>query len=209
MPPGSPGPAASDDGRLGDRRVARLGAATLTAAIARLGGVPARAERNLYRVVEVGRDNDGRLSRQGRIWHRDLDMVRRFGRALASNSRADRILVSDAAGRVLETISPPAPGARPSGWEGWRDQPLPPLPATRRPPRAPGSVVPRTTVAPAPAAPERDLLAVLDAALDAGLHAPRSATGAAVLGPASVAAPREVPSLDVESEVERTRTLLP
>lgn len=213
MPPTDPGPTVNG----GARPATRLGAATLTAAIARLGGVPARTERNLYRVVEVGRDGEGRLSRQGRIWHRDLDMVRRFGRALASNSAADRVLVSDSAGTVLETIAPPGPDKRPAGWSGWREQPLPPLPLTRRPTRASGTgALPRPSDPAAPA-PERALQAALDAALDAGLHAPRSPTGAAPVPPglartapaAPAVPPRDVPSLEVESEVERTRTLLP
>jgi hypothetical protein len=95
------------------------------------------------------------------------------------------------------------------------------LPATRHPPRLPGPGSRPAATSPSAAAPERLLQAELDAALDAGLHAPRSATGPVPErargspAPASTAAapPRDIPSLDVdsevESEVERTRTLLP
>ncbi|EGJ11247.1 hypothetical protein [Rubrivivax benzoatilyticus] len=87
-----------------------------------------RAEGPLYRVVEVGRDSDGRLVKHAQIWHSDLSVARRFGRALAANSVAQQVTVTDAAGNILEEISPPPPGVLPPGWDGWRDLPLPPLP---------------------------------------------------------------------------------
>jgi len=87
-----------------------------------------RAEGPLYRVVEVGRDGDGRLVKHAQIWHSDLSVARRFGRALAANSVAQQVTVTDSAGNVLEEISPPPPGVLPPGWDGWRDLPLPPLP---------------------------------------------------------------------------------
>ncbi len=82
----------------------------------------------LFRVVEVTRDADGRVSRRGKIWHTDLSMVRRFGRALAANSEAQKVEVADAKGKVIETLVPPPAGSPPAGWEDWRAMPLPPLP---------------------------------------------------------------------------------
>ncbi|MBK1715931.1 hypothetical protein, partial [Rubrivivax gelatinosus] len=87
-----------------------------------------RSEGPLYRVVEVARDGDGRLVKHAQVWHSDLTLARRFGRALAANSVAQQVTVTDSAGTVLEEIAPPPPGVLPPGWEGWRDIPLPPLP---------------------------------------------------------------------------------
>ena len=82
----------------------------------------------LFRVVEVTLDADGRLARRGKIWHADLSMVRRFGRALAANSDAKKVEVSDAKGKVMETLVSPPAGSPPAGWVGWRSMPLPPMP---------------------------------------------------------------------------------
>lgn len=108
---------------------------TLDAASERLAAVQ-RVDGALYRVVEVTRQPNGRLLRQGQIWHSDLGLARRFGRALAANSVAQKVQVADAEGQVIETIPPPPPGTPAPGWgAGWRHVPLPPAPPVRR--RAP------------------------------------------------------------------------
>jgi hypothetical protein len=99
----------------------------------------------LFRVVEVTRDADGRVSRRGKIWHTDLSMVRRFGRALAANSEAQKVEVADARGKVIETLVSPPTGSSPVGWEGWRTMPLPPMP--------PSLPAPLKRAAPKPAVP--------------------------------------------------------
>ena len=112
-----------------------------------------KSDPSLFRVVEVVRAANGRLTRHGQIWHRDLDHVRRFGRALAANSAAQKVQVADAAGAVVETIPPPPPGTPAPGWSDWlahAESPLPPLPprpppvraAARLPPAAPPAAVP-------------------------------------------------------------------
>ena len=111
----------------------------------------------LYRVVEVGRDPNGRLVRHAKIWHADLDVVRRFGRALAANSVAQQVTIGDAAGATIEEIAPPPAGVQPPGWQGWRETPLPPLPRPKPPkPRPVFGSVP-AALAHAPAQPPRDL----------------------------------------------------
>jgi len=82
----------------------------------------------LYRVVEVVRDDRGRLARLGQIWQPDLDRARRFGRVLAANSFSDKVLVANTDGAVLETIPEPPADAPPLGWGSWQDLPLPPRP---------------------------------------------------------------------------------
>ncbi len=114
----------------------------------------------LFRVVEVGHAPNGRLVRQGQVWHSDLAVARRFGRALAANSVGQQVVVADSAGAVLESIALAPPGAAAAGWGGWREMPLPPLPpavptgqprpaASRALPAAPA---PGSAPPPAPAA---------------------------------------------------------
>src|SRR5689334_19550460 len=87
----------------------------------------------LYRVVEVLRGPDGRLSRQGQIWHGDLGHARRFGRALAANSASHEVVVADAHGGVIEQFATVGAARPPLGWDGWRDMALPPAPRAGRP----------------------------------------------------------------------------
>jgi hypothetical protein len=82
----------------------------------------------LYRVVEVVRDENGRLRKEGRIWHPDLNATRRFGRAVASNSVGHRVEIADAAGDVVEQLATPGIERCQPRWEGWKDIPLPPCP---------------------------------------------------------------------------------
>lgn len=101
-------------------------AAALAALQSQLAGLQ-RYDPLLYRVVEVLRDPDGRLRQCGRIWHSDLDTVRRFGRAVAANSVSHKVLIADAAGSVVEEL--PVAAADPArGWDGWREMPLPAVP---------------------------------------------------------------------------------
>ncbi|MCU0968663.1 MAG: hypothetical protein MUF03_07520 [Rubrivivax sp.] len=118
--------------------------ATMSAALARLdGGTEAygvarlpRSRAPSYRVVELTRGRDGRLRREGRIWQPSLDATRRFARLLAAcGAGGGRVLVADAAGRVLEELPVQQPAASAPAAVDWRTAPLPPLPAV--PPRAP------------------------------------------------------------------------
>jgi len=94
----------------------------------------------LYRVVELVTDSHGILGREGKIWHSDLSRVRRFGRAVAANTRGYRVMVMDGAGNLLELLDVVPEGERSGSWQGWQDAALPPLqrrniPAPARPAR--------------------------------------------------------------------------
>jgi len=101
----------------------------------------------LFRVVEIARDGQGRLVKQGQIWHSDLNHVRRFGRALAANSVSQSVVIADTSGTVVEKIPVVTPSlAGTAGWGGWRDLPLPPAPPRKKPPaprRLPAAPPPR------------------------------------------------------------------
>jgi len=89
----------------------------------------------LYRVVEVVRDAEGRLRKEGRIWHTDLNHLRRFGRAVASNASAHKVMIADHLGDVVEELPVAAPEDRAGCWGGgWQDMPLPPRPPVKRAP---------------------------------------------------------------------------
>lgn len=151
---------------------------SLDAASERLAAVQ-RLDGALYRVVEVTRQPNGRLLRQGQIWHSDLSVARRFGRALAANSVAQKVQVADAEGQVVETIPLPPPGTPAPGWGAdWRSAPLPPAPPVQRraPARPPAKVAGKAANLPVPSSP-----------------------------PPTV----PLPVMEAESEVERTSTLTP
>lgn len=155
---------------------------------------PAAGARPLYRVVEVTRDPRGRLSPQGQIWHSDLDHVRRFGRALGANSVSQRVLIADGNGAVLEQIPVQLGAEGPAGWGGWRDLPLPALPARKTPskPRA------RAAGAAAPALPPT--------AAKPLLRPPVEPTPT----PTPAPRPREIPVVEqVTFDPEATATLAP
>lgn len=147
-----------------------------------------RMDGNLYRVVEVMRAPNGRLTRIGQVWHSDLEHVRRFGRALAGNTVADHVQVADAAGAVIETIPAPPPGAPAMGWGDWKALPVPPPP--RRPERP--APAPRKAAKPPPTM----VPPIIPQALPASL-APATRP------------PVEVPVIPPENEVERTNPLPP
>jgi hypothetical protein len=167
--------------------------------------------RPLYRVVEVVRNDQGRLERLGQIWQPDLDRARRFGRVLAANSFSDKVLVANTEGAVLETIPEPSADAPPIGWADWRDLPLPPRPRE-----------PQERLWRKPAAPSVPVLPVLGSALPTAMAA---LTTAAEAAPGSAASPFDTrlgdPAADAQdtrpsyldepppSVVERTATLPP
>lgn len=117
----------------------------------------------IFRVVEVVRDERGRLRQEGKIWHTDLGRMRKFGRALAANTASHRVVVADAAGNVLEEIPVAPADEREVKWSNWQAIPLPPLPPRKRPappkrkPRAaapsPPPALASTPAAPAPSQP--------------------------------------------------------
>jgi hypothetical protein len=97
----------------------------------------------MYRVLEMVRDARGRLVPMGHVWHADLDRIRRFGRAIASNSASHRVVIADSAGTVLEELPVCGPDERQPAWDNWQQIPVParpPLPPQRpmvglKPPR--------------------------------------------------------------------------
>jgi len=100
------------------------------------GGMkPHGLQQPVYRVVELRRDGDGRLRKLGNIWHANLDVPRKFGRAMAANTSSHRIVIEDNQGRVLEEVPVTSAGERKDLWSGWEDIPLTVLPPTRQPPR--------------------------------------------------------------------------
>jgi hypothetical protein len=104
----------------------------------------------IYRVLEVFRDGNGRLRKEGRVWHTDLNRMRKFGRAVASNTSSLKVLITDAAGDVMEEISPPPAELRQSRWDSWEAIALPPCPPkVRKKPRVrkpePPKALPATT----------------------------------------------------------------
>lgn len=172
-------------------------AETLEAASARLKPMQKISGR-LYRVVEVVRAPNGRVSRIGQIWHSDLERVRRFGRALAANTVGEHVQVADSAGALIETIPTPPPGTPPLGWGNWRAARAPEAPKNASaasasvqgrggPPRAPAQKLPPTSVSP-----------ILPQALPATL-------GSAV----SRATAMDLPVMGPERVVERTNPLPP
>ncbi len=110
----------------------------------------------MYRVVEVFRDGSGMVRKEGRIWHPNLDLVRRFGRAVASNAAAQKVVVADSSGAVVENLPVAGEVSRRPHWVGWTEIPLPPRPpragrpAPSRPLRLPTLPVPAAEPVPAP-----------------------------------------------------------
>ncbi len=123
-----------------------------------------------YRVVEVVRDAEGRVRKQGSIWHPTLDVTRRFARAVAANTDSHRVLVADSHGRVLEEVPLPGADQRCGLWDGaWRQLPLPELAKPTPPPRRlPTAKTPRhaaPAAVPAPVVPSEPNAGVVDVAI--------------------------------------------
>lgn len=177
---------------------ARTSAAeTLEAASARLQPVRPLSGQ-LYRVVEVMRAPNGRVSRIGQIWHSDLDRVRRFGRALAANTAGDHVQVADADGAVIETIPAPPPGTPPLGWGNWTAVRVPTAPVRPRVASAPARPAAAPAPAPAHQRPPTMVPPILPPVVPAAL-------GSAVARAQSAALPVMAP----ERAVERTNPLPP
>ena len=140
----------------------------------------------LYRVVEVTRDGEGRLHKQGHVWHNDLEMLRRFGRAVAANTASHKVLIADAHGDIVEELPIAPPEARHSAWDTWGGMPLPPAPPmpVHRPKPAPVAAL-----SPEPAAaPPVPVVQV--------------AQETCSIPPAAKAPPRDIPKLPVDQAAE-------
>jgi hypothetical protein len=133
----------------------------------------------LYRVVEITRDSRGRLKEEGRVWHSDLNRARRFGRAVAANTAAQKVIVADAVGDALEELPVAGEGERGPAWQGWQQMPLPPLPPKKKSRKARRLLV-RPTTPPAPLPP-----ALVDALAEAE---PKPAAPPADVAPTAAAA---------------------
>lgn len=145
----------------------------------------------IFRVVEMVRDERGRLREEGRIWHTDIAHLRRFGRAVAANTASHRVVVTDAAGQVLEEIPVAPPEERRVRWDDWQDIPLPPLP-----PPGPHVASRKRRKRPEPAAAQAEVPTLgLDSAMAALQTAASSATKAAT--PAAADAPGGMTDVEV------------
>ncbi len=161
----------------------------------------ARAETNtdaapIFRVIEVVRDERGRLREEGRIWHTDIAHLRRFGRAVAANTASHRVVVADAAGQVLEEIPVAAPHERVVRWDDWQDISLPPLPPRSAQPEPRRRPKPASTVTPAAVPPRATTPPALDgamAALQAAADTAAQASSPTRAGPAGDGADVELP----------------
>lgn len=144
----------------------------------------------IFRVVEVVRDERGRLRHEGKIWHTDLGRMRKFGRALAANTASHRVMVADAAGNVLEEIPIAPADEREVKWTDWQAIPLPPLPPRKRPappkrkPRAAAPALASTpAAAPAPSQPIPAALGLEAAVVEPGTEDAAPADDAPQAGP--------------------------
>ena len=109
----------------------------------------------IYRIVEVLRDGDGRVQKQGCIWHNDLDRLRRFGRAVAANTASLKVLITNSQGDVVEELAVATANERHAAWHAWEGVSLPPVPPVRKARRADDAARtsrPVSQVAPASAA---------------------------------------------------------
>jgi len=102
----------------------------------------------IYRIVEVSRDGEGRLRREGRVWHNDLDMLRKFGRAVAANTSSHRVMITDSLGEVIEELPVATAEARHSSWDTWGGLALPPAPPRKPRPLPPPKPAPAPSISP-------------------------------------------------------------
>jgi len=161
----------------------------------------------LYRLVEVVRDDRGRLREEGRVWHADLQQVRRFARAVAGSTAAHRVVVADGSGRIMEELSASVGHHEPTHWCGWKQIPVPPLPT--RPAGSPARLrrgaaqlpVARPTAAAlsTPAVPARPSAAQTPTPVSPPAAPAEAATAVAPAQPAAV--PDEPSTQDVEVEL--------
>jgi len=109
----------------------------------------------IYRIVEIRRDGDGRVQKQGCIWHNDLDRLRRFGRAVAANTASLKVLITNSHGDVVEELAVATPDERHAAWHRWEGVSLPPAPPVRKARRADDART-RSPIALPAAAPESE-----------------------------------------------------
>lgn len=153
----------------------------------------------IYRVVEVVRNSEGRLRHEGRVWHNDLALLRKFGRAVAANTSSHRVMITDAVGDIIEELPIAAPDERQSAWDSWEGVDLPPAPPVVRRARVekqrPLNVLGAGGRPPAEADNEVDLAIAL--ATEAIAAAPASADPPAETMTAASTPPRDLPKLDM------------
>lgn len=109
----------------------------------------------IYRIVEILRDGNGRVHRQGCVWHNDIDRLRRFGRAVAANTASLKVLITNSHGDVVEELAVATPDERHAAWHAWESISLPPAPPVRKAMRADDAARMQRPIAqptPAPAA---------------------------------------------------------
>lgn len=160
----------------------------------------------IYRIVELSRDGEGRLRQEGHVWHNDLDMVRRFGRAVAANTVSHRVMITDSQGDLIEELPVAGVEHRQSAWTSWGGIALPPAPPRVPKPRP---EPPRTAVpAPAPIPVSVPVIAE-QAPVDSGppgLTFPPADTipPSAAMAPVGARAepPKDIPLLPVQSPVQ-------
>ena len=80
-------------------------AGTVTTGFRPLGDDTSWDRQPIYRIVEITRDAEGRLHRQGHVWHNDLSMLRRFGRAVAANTASHKVLITNSHGDVVGMVA--------------------------------------------------------------------------------------------------------
>lgn len=177
--------------RSGANRVATEGFSPL-AKNARYDSAP------IYRVVEVVRNSEGRLRHEGRVWHNDLALLRKFGRAVAANTSSHRVMITDAVGDVIEELPVAPPEARHSAWDSWGGLDLPPAPAVvrRAAPKKPAEQ-PFNVFGGNGATQQTDVDVAVAMAAAAVASQPQAEPATLASEPAS--APRDVPRLDVGS----------
>jgi hypothetical protein len=152
-------------------------------------GTPDR--RPLYRIVEVTRAPTGRLELEGKVWHTELDRVRRFGRIVAANTGGHKVLVLDGVGNVLEELTAVPDGKRTGDWQGWRQLALPALPPLQ--PRA-GAAASKSPPADARKGPKQPSVASAPApAKSAGADAPPVKLVDAVIEPSPTRRDEDAP----------------
>jgi len=164
----------------------------------------------IYRIVELVRDGEGRLRQEGHVWHNDLDMVRRFGRAVAANTVSHRVMITDSQGDLIEELPVAGVERRQSAWTSWGGIALPPAPPRVPKPRPepPRIAVPAPAPVPVPVVAEEAPAAPPARADDGppGLTFPPADTLPPSAAVAPVAArpepPKDIPLLPVQAPAD-------
>ncbi|KQW01563.1 hypothetical protein [Rhizobacter sp. Root1221] len=143
----------------------------------------------IYRIVEITRDAEGRLHRQGHVWHNDLEMLRRFGRAVAANTSSHKVLITNSHGDVVEDLPVAPPEARHSAWDSWGGLALPPTPPVRKAKVAEAKPV---------AMPIPDVHVAPEPASTPASEAPQALATPPMAAAAAATPPRDIPKLPVD-----------